>query len=79
MTVESRPDRPVTERILALELQVERLVSDAMSEKGTRARANIEINGKLDSLDERSRKMERILYMGMGGLAALQVIAQLRR
>lgn len=70
-------ERPILERLLALELQVERLVSDQESEKRTRANANSIINQKLDTLDERGRKVERLIWMGLGGLAVLQVVAEL--
>lgn len=61
-------------KLTQLEAQVERLVSDAISEKGTRARVNSEFTRRLDLIDTNQRRMERIIYMGLGGLAVLQFL-----
>lgn len=67
-------DKPIDVRVAVLETQVDRIVSDLESEKGTRARVNIEINDKLDKIDDRGRKTERIIWMGLGGLGVLQFV-----
>lgn len=59
-------------KITQLEAQVGRLASDQESEKGTRARVNAEFTRRLDQIDASQRKLERIIYMGIGGLAVLQ-------
>lgn len=59
-------------KITELEAQIARLVSDQASEKGTRARTNSEFTRRLDQIDANQRKLERIIYMGCGGLAVLQ-------
>lgn len=55
-----------------METQMERILADLDSEKGTRARVNANLVEKLDLIDDRQRKMERIIWMGLGGLAVLQ-------
>lgn len=57
----------LSERIVILETQVHRIVSDIESEKGTRSRAN-------SNLDDRLRKVERTIYLATGGLAVLNII-----
>lgn len=64
-------------KIIQLEKQVERLLSDATSEKGTRARVNSEFTRRLEAIESNQRKLERIIYMSMGGLAVLQYILSL--
>lgn len=65
---------PIEVRVAILETQVHRLVSDVTSEKETRARSNSNLSEQLTGLDDRQRKIEKIIYMGLGGLAALQFI-----
>lgn len=65
-------------KLTQLEAQVDRLVSDAISEKGTRARVNSEFSRRLDTIDQNQRKLERIIYMGLGGLGVLQFLLSLR-
>lgn len=55
------------ERIAGLEIQVNRLISDAISEKGTRSRMN-------EHFDKRLTGVEKQLWKIAGGLAVLQVI-----
>jgi len=64
-------------RVAVLEAQVGRITSDIESEKGTRARANSEIMETLKDIVRDQRKMEKIIYGGLGGLAALQFIIPL--
>jgi len=61
-------------RLTVLEVQVKRIVSDIESEKGTRSRAGSDLNARLDQIDHAQRKQERILYIGMGALGALQFL-----
>lgn len=65
-------------KLTQLEAQIDRLVSDAESEKGTRARVNSDFTKRLDTIDENQRKLERIIYMGLGGLAVLQFLLAMR-
>lgn len=69
-------ERPLPDRVFALELQMSRFVSDMESEKGTRARANVDINLKLDDIRERQNSTNRIVYMMLGGVMVLQVALQ---
>lgn len=71
----------ILERIHQLELKQERmdaqtgrLVSDAESEKGTRERANSEIWHYLRKMEERLREVEKRIWMGLGALAALEIV-----
>lgn len=58
------------ERISRMEQQIGRLVSDYESEKGTRARVNIENNLALKEIDKRIRSIERNLYIAAGAIVA---------
>lgn len=64
-------------RLVKLEAQAARLVSDMESEKDTRARTSSELFLKLDKLDDRFRSIERKVWMGAGGLVALELILRL--
>lgn len=55
------------EQLIRHDIQISRLISDAESEKGTRRRENVRVQERLD-------KVERIVWCGVGGLAALQII-----
>lgn len=63
-------------KLVQLEQQIARLVEDAISEKGTRTRSNQYLHERLDSVDTQQRKLERIIYMGLGGLAVFQFMIQ---
>lgn len=65
-------------KITQMEAQLERLTSDQESEKGTRARVNTEFSRRLDQIDANQRKLERIIYMGLGGLAVLQFLLKMQ-
>lgn len=78
----------INERLATVETQVARLVSDAVSEKGTRARSNDRIDKRFDEVEERIDKfvdkfdirlrcVERNMYIAMGGLAVLDVAVSL--
>lgn len=54
-------------RLIRLEEQVDRIVSDMESEKGTRGRVN-------DKVDERLGRIERIVWMASGGVVVAQGI-----
>jgi len=62
------------ERIVRIETQIGRLVSDAESEKDTRLRVNQGISDRFDKIEVRLTKIERAFYIGTGGLAALMFI-----
>lgn len=59
-------------KLAQLEGQMSRFAEDLESEKGTRARVNAEFTRQLSQIDTNQRRMERIIYMGLGGLAVLQ-------
>lgn len=59
-------------RLAVLETQMERIVSDIESEKATRARVNSEIISQLQAIDQAQRKIEKIIWTGLGGLGVLQ-------
>lgn len=65
-------------KIVQMEEQIARLVSDAESEKDTRARANSSITASLKEIELRQSKLERIIYMGLGGLGVLQFLLSLK-
>lgn len=54
--------------------QMNRIVSDIESEKGTRRRASEYYQKRLDEIDRTLRNHERLLYAGIGGLAVLEII-----
>ncbi len=69
-------ERSMAERMLAIELQMARFISDVESEKRTRAMVNSDINAKLDKISEIQDRTNRIVYMMLGGLTVLQVVLQ---
>lgn len=64
-------------RVAVLETQMGRLVSDQESEKGTRSRANDMILSQLKEIVSDQRKIEKIVWTGIGGLAVLQFVIAL--
>lgn len=64
-------------RIAVLETQMGRIVSDIESEKETRARVNSDIMIALKEHSEAQSRTDKILYMGLGGLATLQFVLTL--
>lgn len=68
----------ITIKVVQIEEQLARLVSDAESEKDTRRRVNEGLSKQLREIEDRQRKQERIIYMGLGGLAVLQFILSLK-
>lgn len=62
-------------RIVMLEVQFNRFVADAESEKRTRAEVNREIKTALQAIDNRLRLTERAVWLGMGGLFVAQFVA----
>lgn len=65
-------------RLIKLETQVGRLVSDAESEKGTRRRSSEHFEHRLDVIEAGQHKTDRLVYMGMGGLAVLEIFLRLK-
>lgn len=61
-------------RLSLAESQLKRMVSDAESEKGTRGRIHKELNDRINALESDQRKVERMLYAGIGILGVVQVI-----
>lgn len=58
---------PMELKLQALELQMERVVSDIESEKETRARANA-------NLDERLREVEKTIWKAVGGMGVILAV-----
>lgn len=54
--------------------QLRRLISDADSEKGTRARVNSELDKKFDLIFRTLSKQNGLLYMILGGIIAANAI-----
>lgn len=71
------PDQQLIAEVAVLKTQMMRIVSDIESEKETRARSNADIYKKLEKITEGQDRTNRILYMMVGGLMALQVALQL--
>lgn len=67
-------DQHTLERIARIEAAFERFVSDAESEKRTRRVMIAELKEVADRLDERLRRAERLIWIGVGGLAAVQML-----
>jgi hypothetical protein len=61
-------------RIVVLEIQVGRVVSDIESEKGTRGRVNVETFAHLLKLEERVRRLELAIVAMGSALGILQVV-----
>lgn len=54
--------------------QLGRIVADAESEKGTRARVNTELDKKFDIIFKTLNKQNGLLYMILGGIIAANAI-----
>lgn len=65
------------ERLLLLEMRVNRLVSDAESEKRTRAQANADVGMRLDAMDNRLREVERTMWKAAGALGLLLAMLEI--
>lgn len=50
--------------------QFKRMIADAESEKGTRARVNTELDKKFDLVFKKFSKQDKLLYMILGGIIA---------
>lgn len=76
---ERRKEAVATEgRFVKLELRVDRLVSDAESEKRTRANSNLDIakdflkvEAKMEKLEARIRHLEHKMYGFAGGISVV--------
>ena len=73
------PEKTLTTRVTVIETQLERIVSDIESEKGTRSRINSEHDRKVDALTTAQDRTNRILYSMLGGFAVIQVLLQFIR
>jgi hypothetical protein len=73
-----KDEAPLAERMRVLEIQMEHIVSDIESEKGTRARANAELLRHMDDLkremEPRFRQLERHVAMGIGIVVTCQIV-----
>lgn len=61
-------------KLTQLETQIDRFTSDLESEKATRSRVNSDIMSQLKEIISDQQKSDRIIYMGLGGLAVLQFV-----
>ncbi len=77
MVDDRRKDGELSERIVRMETQVGRLVSDAESEKDTRRRANETIEKRFTATDERLHKLERTIWTATGALAVIIAVIQI--
>lgn len=68
-------EKSVIVRLTVLESRIKRIESDIESEKRTRANANALINAKLDKQSEHMSKQDKIVYIGLGIVGALQFLA----
>lgn len=69
-------DRPGDDaRLVRLETQVERVLSDIESEKGTRTRVNVEITKRFDDLEKRVRIVERNIWLASGAITVVVFVA----
>lgn len=71
---ERRKDGDLLERIVRLETQMARIVSDAESEKGTRRRVADAIDKRFLVSEERVRQLERTIWMASGTAAGVVAI-----
>lgn len=62
------------QKVIRLEEQVKRIVSDIESEKRTRAQVNTELTEQLRLLEVRVRELEKTIWKAMGGLAVLNAV-----
>jgi hypothetical protein len=71
MVDDRRKDGELSERVVRMETQVGRLVSDAESEKDTRRRVNQDIDKRFTATDARLSKIERTIWTAAGALAVI--------
>ncbi len=73
------------DRVVRLETQMARVLSDIDSEKGTRGRINDDFRRELEAIREgqtqyakenrsEQEKTNKIVWMGLGGIATLQIV-----
>lgn len=65
------------ERMIRIEAQFERFISDAESEKRTRRIMIDELKKIAERLDERLRHVERFVYIALGAVAIIEFTAKL--
>lgn len=61
-------------RVVILETQMARIVSDIESEKDTRARANADFRSEFVGVNQHLAKQDRLFNMAMGAILALQIL-----
>ena len=62
------------ERLAVLEVQLQRISSDMDSEKRTRSNANHEIDIRFDNVDKRLRVIERLVWIALGAILAVDFL-----
>ncbi len=80
-------ERPMPERMMAIEVQMERFLTDIEKEEEAREEATRTLNDKLDRIAEnqeranqefreQQNRTNRIIWMMVGGLTVFQVVLQ---
>jgi len=76
MVDDRRKDGELSERVVRLQEQVGRLVSDAESEKDTRRRVSQSIESRFVATEGRIGKIERTIWTAAGALAIVVLLAE---
>lgn len=64
-------------QMLVMETQLDRIISDIESEKGTRSRASRELSEAVTALDKRLRLVEKSIWIAFGLLLAAQIFLKI--
>ena len=72
--MEERRKDEMSERVIRLEMQVGRLVSDAESEKETRRRVADAINTRFVVSEDRVRDVERTIWRAAGAITVISAL-----
>jgi hypothetical protein len=61
-------------RLVKLEVQVGRFIADIESEKGTRQRVSVHMNGVIKTVHEEIKELQRMVWKAVGGLIVIQAL-----
>lgn len=67
-------ERNFGERLIRVEAKLETMFEALDEMKAIRNEMNMQLSAALEKLDKRIRDVEKYIWVGMGGLAVLQVI-----
>lgn len=70
-------EKLISEHEARIDLQLGRLIADIESEKGTRLRLHADWKAEVEKLQRRLASLERHVAIGIGIIAALQVLVPL--